>query len=493
MLLAAPAFGQQQAVPLEPSIGATADAAWSRTGGTGTKPSQGMQASKSGGGLCNGPRENWDAFSSLGCLVSVIADEMFDPIFRFSKHNVANFGFDAEGGSNGGAGVDGSWEPSNRTFCDDFKVNFLDNNWMRLPSIPLPGGPPHQASPSEPSNLTFYLSSISNGTNLGGSTSVGAWTGLPQSMVLWGLHQRNKGIPDPATGDSRGAGASSRWGGVFAFTTSGANGYGNYQWATKRWLRSDGAYVQDIQGIAPYGFTTFAKTNDYKSCPADSAGGADFDFYTSAGSKTCTWFTGHYAYPKQIDLPAARWSQYFSQANADWMGCDLTDTGIERVTEEVWEDCHAAGNCPPPVDVTPEDVRDCLGQRANMPGAFGQEGDYDECHTPTEPEEPPTVPDPDDPGGGSGDGAPEDWYDPAPDQGFAFPDWSLEMPDWFQLPTLNFSNTTCPTYQLDLPGFYAEPFVLDSHCPLIEQYRSLIAALFLACWTFAAAVIVMKA
>lgn len=256
-------------------------------------------------------------------------------------------------------------------------------------------------------------------------------------------------------------------------------------------------------------YENFGWNSGSKPCPAD-AGSTDFHFYFENSEGRCVWYAPNttasvsgYAYADEVYVPFAQLAGWPNLQTARITDCDFNREIIAGLVQSMWEVAHDQdpANTPPAPDtpIPAEEVQHCLGPPTVRRTLFADFGSYDNCGGATQaPETNPETPTGDGPSSPSnGDETPASWYDPPPTtngSGFDLGDWSVSMPEWWpDLPTFDFTGATCPVYTLDLSGYWSEPFVVDSHCLLIEDYRVLLGILMLSVWTFSALLIVMRA
>lgn len=269
-------------------------------------------------------------------------------------------------------------------------------------------------------------------------------------------------------------------------------------------------------GIDPIHQIDFQGASGGQPCPADG-GGVDTHFYVRPGAHKddpCIWYvpnfsanpTGYNIAP-YVYIPFTKVDNWLNKETADLIDCPIAAGRIAELVQRYWERAHDQDptNIPPPPTnpVTPQEVIWCEGRSPSIASLVddGTESaaDYTDCpgqtpadDTPTDPTDNPTEDPP--PTDADGDGVPDDWYNPPPEgSGLGWPSIEFEMPDFFpDLPAFNLTGT-CPVYALDLQPMFQEQFQVESHCPLIEDFRATISAVMIAAFSIMAIGIVMRA
>lgn len=361
------------------------------------------------------------------------------------------------GGSAGGGGAWGEWDfDANCRFALglDAQGNLI------IPSIPLPAGDPMVRSTT--STEFFYASG-------GGGVATYKTKGrLP--AVLFNLHHQNI-----ARGEKR------RWFGVFALTATGVNSAMPAYFSDTGAVVGRATYSKGSDGPNAFNFTY---AND---CPAVGSNGGDFDFYVNDDTKGCIWYApnpalgqGGYAVNPVTSIPFANAGTLQTTiAGHPFLKCPLAKSFLANLTKKAIE----RANVTPAYEVTPDDVQ--------TGGAPPLVEDLDDTDTPEDtgtstppPPDPTPTPTP------TPSSGPD--YDPTVSLG----DPAAPEIDWWpDLPTISvdLGSPACPTYSLTLLGWWDQPFVIDSHCPLIEQNRAAIGLIMTAMFAMMAFFIVLRA
>lgn len=375
----------------------------------------------------------------------------------------------AGGGSFGGGGASGSWEEG--APCDDFKFRLDAAGNVIIPAIPLKVGTAMKRGQPGAADSIVY--------NAVGTTGVESsiYAKTPPAANLWQLHSLNlsRGTPN-------------RFFGVYHVSATGQT------WARMpAYFGTNGALVsmQEDYRDAPQ-TSSFCIGCEPADCPPMAVSGGDFHFYYRWQSDQCVNYApnpqlglGGYAMNPETALTYAEFKNFPNGRNAYYKNCKLSPALIQALADAAYKKASKLVGYDgiPHSPITPDDVRtggeEPTLQELGDPPAIP---DPSETSTPPTPDPTPT------PTPTSTPDAP--WSDPAVgDPAAPEIDW------WPDLPTIevDLGSPACPTYQLNLVGWWDTPFVLDSHCPLIEQNRAAISLLMIAMFSMMSMFIVLRA
>lgn len=495
---AAPATGQASSVG--GAIASTTCGAVVRNGGvcTGNQWTQTMTAMQAeatasanrSSAISAGNRNWWQVIRDLFSNASIGPIQEGFPITWGPKRNDGDFGGYGDGtggdGAWNGGGASGSW--SDPTPCK-YTWDIDESGALVVPTIPLTGGGPMR--PLKTGVVATPLWSINQ------SPWPHVLAERPDSVMLYFAHLQNNGLP------------KERWWGAWAakfrndagtngasltFSTSSLTHWNGTDWVRRasttgtvmNYGTSYGVFPGCVDGV-------FSQNNSCRPCPETSTGG-DFDFYLSP-SKSCVMYSPNFAlsssgynYPEKVAVPFGTFIATANQPDS-LLACELDPSLIERMAEELWRRASFQPTYTgyPPKPVNPEDVK----VNGDPPRAKELQ------------EVPPAVPTADNPPGQPPVPAqplptptptptPSTSYDPTVNN----PDLVAPEIDWWpDLPTIevDLGNPACPTYPINVPAPFNWSLTVDQHCPLVEQNRAAIAAIFLLMWSVGAVLVVLRA
>lgn len=379
-----------------------------------------------------------------------------------------------DGAFNGG-GASGEWTPD--TPCANWTYAIAPDG-----SLIVPGQNPKGGGKTYVNQTLFY--SIGTGFKPAADSA--------DAVLKYYVHSLNTGIADQRD-----------WYALVMYDSGAAN-QGRWYWSNVPRYK-DGALTGRVWNATSAGtegnYQRWLSTEN-KDCPQDdgSAGG-DADYYPSKSganwydicithAKT-TYGWGGYALAKWGTIDISLFPNYIN-AFQNMNKCVLSVSLIRRITEQLAARARTEPSSPvPATPVKDADVKTCAPN--GLPTG-------NETKTAPGSTLPLTCT-----GGGTPTPAPTPGATPTPTPSptATGPDYSApnvaendttppELPttDWF--PALNFElgDPSCPIYSFEAFDF---THVMDSHCEFIEQYRSVLAGLFLLLFTFAAVRIVLEA
>lgn len=394
----------------------------------------------------------WESTATAVCPTSIAACS----ILKMAAHWAIPmpYSISTPGGDFAGGGADGGWQP------DDCAVEIgIDaDGKLIVPSIPLStGGPMTLGTPVFFEGITGYNTIVATSR---------------QAVSLWYFHAVINVQRSSLSSDNRVLVGCYRWTGSRADCAS----VGFWDGVTKR--------SSHTSQITPDPGGTWQSAYDDKNCPIGTTTGGDFHFYFLRTGKSCVQYAPNdavgkmgYRYGHRSTVPWGSNLNVMLQGNP-WLKCPLAKGLIAKLTNKVLQQAGSE------LEATDDDVQ--TGGEEVLVEDTDDSSTTEETGIPTPPTPPPTpepTPTP------TGDG-PD--YDPTvnlPDPNAPEIDW------WPDLPTIevDLGNPACPTYQLTLAGWWTEPFVLDSHCPLIEQNRAAISLLMIAMFSMMSMFIVLRA
>lgn len=394
---------------------------------------------------------------------------------NWAMNNIPGFAqaFKGGGGSFGGTGASGSWT-ANDELCAKVNLRYDASANIIIPTIPLApalgvplikGGPAHGS----------------------GSLVEGAYqSGTNQGHALWWAHKVNI-----AYGDKR------DWRGVWKITSSGgATPHPIYHMRNSSYWKTATQRNAVLQGQPTVVQGIWENSSRSEACPFGGQAGGNMShhgYMQSSYPPVCVNYIPNYAlgptgyaYPEEVSITFAQVPEWL--ASSPYGKCAVAKAALAMIIQTAWQKAseQPGYNGPAPQPVTPEDVvapeqptGEDMADPPAMPTANGD----------------PPAPLPDDP-------APTPTPTPTPTGGTTY-DPSVNLGDptapeidwWPDLPTIevDLGSPSCPTYSLNLVGWWDEPFILDSHCPLIEQNRAAISVLMLAMFGMMSFFIVLRA
>lgn len=258
-----------------------------------------------------------------------------------------------------------------------------------------------------------------------------------------------------------------------------------------------------------------------KGCPGDGSGGGDFHYYSLTPNLQHQRYEGCVAYYPRPDVTGTKtgyaYSDYGALALDDLKNlpehvakCPIDPALIAKMTEIALdkaskiEGYDGASPAPiPPSDAKPGDTR--VGDLPEPPSEPQVELPPNETPPPTPPSTGTNTDPP--PGGGSTLGC---MFTSCNDPGVAANEQTAQtnfldplfnwLPKFDQL-NVSAMSSACPTWAINLTEFGGPgwQFLLNGHCQLLEydggagSVASLLSALFVALWGFAAALIILRA
>lgn len=363
-----------------------------------------------------------------------------------------------------GGGATGGWTEGDD--CGNLAYSFDVDGNLIVPSMGLPG-----SGPMKGQNRIAKVDG-----NVGIEYRASNVTGA----ALWATHSLNK---------TRGS-DQREWLGCYAQAANGTTFYCSSQ----AFFRNGTKVTR--RSSQPTVIASYETAQSAGECPIGAVDGGDAEFYREfnyANTECVHYFPNTtvgkqgYIYAHFATVEASQWDKWPSGnlRHPTYANCPLAKEFIRRLTEGLLKEAAKTPGYPGPTnpEVEPEDVKtgdyppvvdDIADTGTDDPETPGTP--YPEP-TPTPTPTPTSSPPPYDPTVGLGDPtAPEiDW--------------------WPDLPTIevDLGSPACPTYSLSLVGWWDTPFVLDSHCPLIEQNRAAISLLMVAMFSMMSMFIVLRA
>lgn len=375
----------------------------------------------------------------------------------------------------GGGGSDAD------NWCDDFEYRLDASGNLVVPSLPVSTG---KAMSRSTHSATVRVSSGAP-FGLGGDFQASD----DQALARWLAHSGNLPYSEKR-----------RWVGVRSISSASPP---IFHYSSVSYIDGAGTLIarRNASSTSNNNAFFYVSSNSLaKDCPQAAGGGGDFHFYLQGADvqkmSACHEYAPNfglsksgYAYADVVALHRSEVTAYMDsveRAHGQARFCELDQDVIRRIAQEIWFEAASKPGYDGPgaKPVLSEDVR-----HGDYPPTVEDLKDPPTSLPPANPEAPapePT-PTPTPTPTGSTD-AP--WTDPA------LNDPTAPTIDWWpDLPTIevDLGSPACPTYQLDLAGFWDEPFVVDSHCPIVEQNRAIISALMISLFTMMSVFIVLRA
>lgn len=387
-------------------------------------------------------------------------------------------GFSSWSGSYGGGGTSADLPDPD---CLNFTFQTDASGWLVVPALSFPGGKPWKVD----ADNGYYPTSQGSFRNYAANTG--------EAVAQWTAHLRNISR-DPR--DYIGiwyvdrANAKMYFGSVSRFQNGVPTGHVN-----------DNPYSVDAS--QPWGCCNYGKWMGDKDCP-EGPPAEDTDYYpTENGTPdiypSCTAYTKNYALSpsgyalaKKVAIHPDNFGTYVN----GWekiKGCKLNKRFVAFIADKIAKAATQNPNWHGPAyrPITQEDVgctNNEVGDMVPPPPATAPAPSGCGSPAPAPGATPTPSPSPS-PGGGGGGGTSPDYSDPnigEPD--VTAPD--IPTTTWFPAINLNLGSPACPTYSFDAFGTH---YVLDSHCPFIEQVRTVISAFMIILFTIAAGRIILDA
>lgn len=375
------------------------------------------------------------------------------------------------GGQWGGGGASGDWGEAD---CPEFGYNFDAQDNLIVPSVKLATSGPM------PVDRVYY----NNVDVISGGAIWNVWASKADATSLWAVHRVN-----------------------LTRARYHDNWYGCY--AKNSWNRWECANVAHYNGTTLVARSTmnpqepsqnFMHAQYWRNgCPQGGQASGDFHFYyefLSTDTMSCIWYTPNYqlspsgyAYSPRTTIPASDVAIFpkrpaGAKPYPHLSNCRLAKPLIRALADKLYKKAseQPGYDGTPYEEVTNEDVETGGDQptvddlkEPQIPADLGDPTPYAEP-TPTPTPTPSDGPDYSHvPIGANEPVAPEiDW--------------------WPDLPTvsLSFGSPACPTYDMSVPQF-GWVATLDSHCPLIESNRALIATICMLMFSVGSILIVLRA
>lgn len=380
----------------------------------------------------------------------------------------------------GGGGATGAWDP-----CD-FPYRFDAANNLLVPAVPMGSS----SSVQRGQTGTGTASAQSSTNEYDGGFGTYRIAESQSAAGKWIVHAHN--VQYRNLGDKR------AWTGVGYYDPAPSRGY---RACSQAYYNSAGTYVGTSCIWVPastgnYGAVSSSPTA-YPNCPEGGAGGVGIEHFVIFNGANSTGRCIAYVKNESLGPGGFAISGVFPVAYADATGgnfetsfphlaaCPIAKEFTRRMAQALWNKAaqQPGYSGPAPGTITDQDVPDepkpTVDDIADEPTTLPPVTEVPPDPTPT----PSPTPTPT-PTGTETVGEMPSATDPiAPDI-----DW------WPDLPTISLSlgNPNCPTYDFSVPQFGWEA-TMDSHCPLIEANRAVIAALCMLIWTIGSIVIVLRA
>jgi hypothetical protein len=419
-------------------------------------------------------------------------------LFEWLREDDGRFGY-----KGGYTNPTGRWDDKTQAPCTEFKVEFDAEGNFVLPSLVIAGGMPVKREwPQIPDMVAQVY-----GKDYAARGS--------HSAALYWFHRINM-AERSFLGDQRAYFGIHSWDNV-----AGTTGF-TYGAASVAYRDQSGKLIPSARrNLAATTQTNWFVASNRVDCPANDGNSPDFDFYVSSvpGSfdnadqfTECTWYLKNYnlgptgyAYNPQTAIPVKDMAQWL--ATNEYMGaCRISGEFIAKVADFIYrKTAEKPGYTGYPYSpVLKSDVRT---------GGVAPKGrDLAEPVLPLPPQTPdmaappidpgPAPPPPPPPGQTStpGAGSPvqvTNWGTPPATNPNVPEGESWSLPDlssftwWPSLPTITISTSAeCPTYQFEA---WDKTFVLESHCPFVEQIRAVVSLIMVAMFALMAVRIVLGA